>query len=382
MLTVFRLHTKRCTAGRARLDRSFRKCSCPIHVEGKCGRDFIRKGLATTSWQRAQQRVMEAEARGSWDPLPEDQQAEPVTITEASAAFLKDAESGRRPGESTLRKYKLLLRQLTEFASTLGYRYIKEFDVESLRAFRDSWNVAPRTALKKLERMRAFFRFAQESSWIEKNVSKLVRGPAKIKDSQNLPFEPKEMETIIKACSEVNLYGDVTNDELLTFVYILRYSGLRIGDTSMLTIDRFKGNDLYLYTQKSGTHVYVPLPPFAMNLVREIKPRHGRYLFTGPDSIRMETAADLWRRKLHRAFKLAGVENAHPHRFRHTFAVELLKKGVPMEDVSILLGHSSVRTTERHYASWVQSRQELMRAHVAKTWESFSGIEGGKSQIG
>ena len=57
---------------------------------------------------------MEAEARGSWDPLPEDQQAEPVTIAEASAAFLKDAEIGRRLGESTLRKYKLLLRQLTQ----------------------------------------------------------------------------------------------------------------------------------------------------------------------------------------------------------------------------------------------------------------------------
>ena len=37
------------------------------------------------------------------------------SIAEASAGFLKDAVSGRRLGESTLRKYKLLLRQLTEF---------------------------------------------------------------------------------------------------------------------------------------------------------------------------------------------------------------------------------------------------------------------------
>lgn len=41
---------------------------------------------------------------------------------------------------------------------------------------------------------------------------------------------------------------------------------------------------------------------------------------------------------------------AHPHMFRDTFAVELLLSGVPMEDVSILLGHTSIKTTEGSYA--------------------------------
>ncbi len=49
-------------------------------VEGKCDGDFVRKGVGTTRWQRAQQRVMEAEARGSWDPPPEEQKLEPTTI--------------------------------------------------------------------------------------------------------------------------------------------------------------------------------------------------------------------------------------------------------------------------------------------------------------
>jgi len=106
-----RLHTKRCTAGRSRLDRSYRKCSCPIHVEGKCGDQFIRKSLQASNWQRAQQRIMEAEARGSWEPLP-GEAADLITIAEAKDKFLKDAESGRRLGESTLKKYKLMLRHL------------------------------------------------------------------------------------------------------------------------------------------------------------------------------------------------------------------------------------------------------------------------------
>ena len=86
MLSVFRLHTKGCSAGRPRLDRGFKKCKCPIHVEGKCGDAFIRKSLGTTSWQRAQQRVLEAEARGSWEPLPEELKGARMSCAEIAAA--------------------------------------------------------------------------------------------------------------------------------------------------------------------------------------------------------------------------------------------------------------------------------------------------------
>ena len=381
MLTLFRLHLQRCSAGRKRTDRSYRRCKCPIHVEGKLGEDFIRKGLKITNWQCAQQRVAEAEARGSWDPLPEEAEPEHVTISSAKERFLRDAELGRRLSEPTLRKYRLMLRQLEEFAAARGFRYLNEFDLGALRDFRDSWHVGPRTALKNLERLRAFFRFAVENGWADRNEARAVRGPARIKDTQKLPFEPEEMKWIVQACREIKLQT-CSNNEFLVFVYVLRYSGLRIGDASMLTTDRFRGDDLYLYTRKGGAHVYVPLPPFVVNMLKDVKLRQGKYYFTGPESLRMETASDLWRRRLKRVFKLAKVDNGHPHRFRHTFAVELLKKGVPIEEVSILLGHSSVRITERHYAAWVQARQELLKSHVARTWEPFEVIEGGKTKAG
>ena len=75
-----------------------------------------------------------------------------------------------------------------------------------------------------------------------------------------------------------------------------------------------------------------------------------------------------WQRSLRKLFKLAGVHGGHAHRFRDTFAVELLLKGVPIERVSILLGHSSVRITERYYSPWVRARQEQLEADVRRTW--------------
>src|SRR5439155_27156089 len=75
-----------------------------------------------------------------------------------------------------------------------------------------------------------------------------------------------------------------------------------------------------------------------------------------------------WQRSLRKLFKLAGVKDGHAHRFRDTFSVSLLQAGVPLETVSVLLDHTSMKVTERHYSPWVRSRQENLEAQVKKTW--------------
>ncbi len=70
-----------------------------------------------------------------------------------------------------------------------------------------------------------------------------------------------------------------------------------------------------------------------------------------------------------RIFEMAKIEGGHIHRFRDTFAVELLLAGVPIDQVSILLGHSSVRITEKHYSPWVQARQDQLETAVKNAWK-------------
>jgi integrase len=83
---------------------------------------------------------------------------------------------------------------------------------------------------------------------------------------------------------------------------------------------------------------------------------------------RVENNSETWRRRIKRVFRFAGIKHGDPHRFRDTFAVELLLAGVPLERVSVLLGHSSVKVTERHYAPWVRARQEHLEADLARSW--------------
>jgi integrase len=62
-----------------------------------------------------------------------------------------------------------------------------------------------------------------------------------------------------------------------------------------------------------------------------------------------------------------GVSDCRPHRLRDTFAVRKLLAGLHLDDVSRLLGHSSVRITELYYARWVPARKARLRHLLAET---------------
>src|SRR6516165_8722089 len=70
---------------------------------------------------------------------------------------------------------------------------------------------------------------------------------------------------------------------------------------------------------------------------------------------KLHSAKGKWQKRLQTLFTLPEIEGGHAHRFRDTFAAELLLAGVPLERVTVLLGHNSVRVTERHDAPWEQA---------------------------
>ena len=161
---------------------------------------------------------------------------------------------------------------------------------------------------------------------------------------------------------------------------LLRYSGLRIRDVVTLRCDRIdKNGKLFLYTAKTGTPVRLPLPAVVTKALARIPLAPGATYFFWSGESKPKSAVGDWQRSLGRLFKLAKVPDGHAHRFRDTFAVELLKAGVPLDRVSVLLGHQSVRVTERHYSPWVSARQEQLEADVRRTWGTdLIAVDSGK----
>lgn len=58
------------------------------------------------------------------------------------------------------------------------------------------------------------------------------------------------------------------------------------------------------------------------------------------------------RRAMQAAVAAAGIPKATPHDLRHTAAVHMAEAGVPMEEISQYLGHSSVEVTRKIYARY------------------------------
>ena len=111
----------------------------------------------------------------------------------------------------------------------------------------------------------------------------------------------------------------------------------------------------------------VPLPDFVLTALEAVPKTGERYFFWTGES-KVESATGDWQRTLKGVFEEAKIPDGHAHRFRDTFAVGLLQAGVPMERVSVLLGHSSIKVTERYYSPWVCARREQLEADVRRRW--------------
>ncbi len=355
MLNLYRRHQPPCRYA----SRRYRNCNCPIWVQGSLRGEYLRRALDLRSWSAATDLVRDWEASGEIGVV---KKPDIPTISEALERFLADAKAQQLSGE-TIRKYENLLnRRFQPWCESKGYKYLKQLGVEEMRQFRATWTDSANYATKNLERLRAFFRFCMHGDWTAKNPARSVKAP-KVTDNPTLPFSRAEVRRILEACDR---YAG-NQDRLRAFVLVMRHSGLRIGDTIALDEKRLSGNKLLLYTAKTGTPVYVPLPPVVMEALGKIETNNnGRFFSTG--DAKPQTARANWSRYLDALFDLANVEGAHSHRFRDTFAVELLLAGAPLETVSILLGHSSVKITEKHYKPWVRSLQRKLEEEVKRAW--------------
>jgi integrase/recombinase XerD len=329
------------------------RCKCPIWVDGyKSGRR-INESLKLRDWNRANEFVRHWELE---DQKPSKQQ--PVTIESWRDQFLQDA-AARSLSTGTMRLYKLLFRQLISFATDYGISFANSMDLNALTKFRSTWLVSPRTATKKLERLRSIYKFAVQRKLVNENYALGLVAP-KVKPSPTLPFLQDEEVKILKASESPKV-----DPRARAFILTMRYSGLRISDVATLAVDSLNGNRLTLYQAKTGEHVSVLIPSDVAKALLAVKHRNLKYFFWSGAS-KVSSITGFWRARIAKIFKLAEIQNAHPHRFRDTFAVSLLEAGVTLENVSTLLGHQSIRVTEKHYSPWVKTRQEALDQAVAK----------------
>ena len=118
-LTIFRRHLKKCP----QRDRYFRRCNCPIHIEGTLGTEEVRRGLNLTSWEAAQNLIAEWNRAGKVG----GDRVEPVTVKEAVELYLADVAARVRP--STVRLHRVLLKDsLLPWCESEGLKIMNRLD--------------------------------------------------------------------------------------------------------------------------------------------------------------------------------------------------------------------------------------------------------------
>jgi integrase/recombinase XerD len=382
MLTLYRRHLKRCSKAD---DRYWKRCSCPMWVEGTVQTGYLRKSLRTGSWERAQGLAQQIETADDPKTVPAKPE-QPTTIQQAVGEYLADAKA-RDLAESTLYKLDLFFKkQFLTWAKAEGHTILRDLDLRSMQAFRATWTDGGLAKKKKQERLTGFFWFCIRADWITKSPTlNLKRISVQQKPTDYFPRE--EYAKILDATyrlddgRERGYDIEKRGDRIRALAELMRWTGLRIRDAVTLEKTRLLANDnLFLYQAKTGVPVYVPLPHHVAEAVRNVPPGpkpNPRYFFWSGNGEPKSVVAD-WQRSFRRLFEVAALKHADgtpkrcfPHMLRDTFAVEMLLAGVPIDQVSILLGHKSVKITEKHYAPWVKARQDQLAASVRTAWSGF-----------
>src|SRR5215469_12580664 len=308
------------------------------------------------------------------------------TIEQGIEDYLKEKrgtlDQNKESTKLTIQKIAGILRPLTPFLKDRGVVYLKDVKTEHLSAFQDTWLGRlrkdrttgelirqPKRQLgkqKNQEFVKMFFRRARELRWIPENPAELLL-PVKAPNREVKKKTPEEKQKLLETIPRIfpNIAQAVT-----VFVLVQRCSGLRLVDVVMLRTDSLREDGLMILSQeKNEQPVFVALPGFVLDLLRKLPPKSPKHFFwTGTSTIK--TAVNDWSEKMRQLYVEAGIGGKRTHEWRDTLAIEVLEGGGSLEDVQLLLGHKSRKTTEKYYVALTKKRMERAIEARRRTWDA------------
>jgi site-specific recombinase XerD len=365
LITVFVRHKPACKFAGDEFNKS---CRCRKHLRWSLGGKQFRKQAGTRSWSEAEAAKgrLIAQLTGSPDAPPvvaPDKQ----TIRAAKDVFVQ-AKEVRRISTDAVQRYRVELTRFVTFCENAGVFTLDAVNLVLILNYKATWPTIYKSSTTQLivqKRLSGFLRFCKDAGWL-KSIPKL--DPVKVTEPPTLPLTESEYTRLLKVLQP----GPVR-----AIVQLMRWSGLAVRDASCLSAEGLLKSSKGVYRvntarQKTGVFVYVPIPAHIAEEILNAANKGEKYLFWTPALNEAVTFSRNNSLAISAAFRKAKIHTAGhmvSHRLRDTFAVDLLTKGVPMEEVSKMLGHESITTTERHYAQWAKGRQDRVDELVTSTWK-------------
>jgi len=207
--------------------------------------------------------------------------------------------------------------------------------------------------------------WALSEGLVEHHVVSVIK-PPRPEQTAIEPLSRQDVESLLAVCARTQSYTrpgkrECTNtrptaDRDRAIILLLLDTGIRAaelcpdprhGAPGLLIEDVDQRNRHIKVTGKGKKERVIPIDPRTLKAV-------WRYLLTRPDAAPTEplitiTTSGL-RHLLRRLSQRAGIQHVHPHRFRHTFAINFLRNGGNALELQRLLGHTTLEMVKRYVA--------------------------------
>lgn len=185
----------------------------------------------------------------------------------------------------------------------------------------------------------SFFGWLNAKGYISKNPTAGLE-PIKVEKKIKQPFSDEDLEKLRRICEQ---------ERDLALIEFLYSTGMRVSE--MVALNRkdidFYGKTVVVYGKGSKERETYLNASSCLHLKAYLDSRKD-----DNEALFVSLRAPYARLKRGGVEKIvrkiggnAGIEKAHPHRFRRTMATNMLKKGMPLEEVKELLGHAKLDTT-------------------------------------
>ena len=243
-------------------------------------------------------------------------------------AYLFYLEKIRKYSPNTIRTYRFNLEE--------AFAYI-DIEVEGDKTI---LNLIPyrsrlvgkhkKTIYKKVTIIRSFCRYLREN---ELQITLVGDDSLKLPESLPKPIATSHIEEALEVCDR--------EEKLL--IYLLYALGLRISELVNLKLENISQGWVSVKGKGDKIRQIPILDEVKVVLDLFLKQNSPKiYLF---EKDGLPSNENKMRYKVQKIFKKIGI-HASPHQLRHAFASDLLNRGARINDVSELLGHSSLTTTQ------------------------------------
>lgn len=280
--------------------------------------------------------------------------------------FFDDLQHVRGRSRNTVMAYRRDLEMYELFKKSK--KPLREF-----QDFMKKKGLSIRSQARVVSSVRTYLKFL-ENHGVDAPELRELR-PPRVKTTLPKPITLKEFEALFEASAVEDVYKTARNQITLLLLFGL---GCRVSELISLSLYDFNPTEGWLKILGKGSKER--LVPLAENLLTELKDyiRHVR-----PHLVKQTTNSilvndrgnrpsriDIWR-WLDAWSKKAGFETTiSPHQFRHGCATALLEGGADLRTIQMLLGHSSIQTTQIYTSvSGKKLKEEIDKHHP------FSGLK-------